>query len=200
LKTGFSIDDIQVLSPMKKGVIGTVELNKSLQEIINPSGYGKPEIRRGNTIFRIGDRVLCTKNDYDKNVFNGETGVIEQIIDEEGAVELKIKFNGSGSVEYARDELDEIDLAYAMTIHKMQGSEAKVVIIPVSTSHYIMLARNLLYTGVTRARERVVLIGTKKAYHIAVKNDKITRRNTKLAERLKSQESTLMGVAEQILT
>jgi exodeoxyribonuclease V alpha subunit len=199
LKTGFSIDDIQVLSPMKKGVIGTVELNKSLQEIINPSGYGKPEIRRGNTIFRVGDRVLCTKNDYDKNVFNGETGVIEQIIDEEGAVELKIKFNGSGSVEYARDELDEIDLAYAMTIHKMQGSEAKVVIIPVSTSHYIMLARNLLYTGVTRARERVVLIGTKKAYHIAVKNDKITRRNTKLAERLKSQESTLMG-AEQILT
>jgi len=198
LQTGYSINDVQVLSPMKKGVLGTVELNKSLQEIINPSGFGKPEIRRGSTIFRVDDRVLCTRNSYEKDVYNGEAGVIEQIIDREGIVTLKIKFNGSDSIEYARDELDEVDLAYAMTIHKMQGSEAKAVIMPVSTSHYVMLARNLLYTGVTRARERVVLIGTKKAYNIAVKNDKIARKNTRLAERLKERESTLMEAGQGI--
>lgn len=185
IELGYPVEEIQVLSPMKKGPVGTVELNRILQEAVNPPEPGKPELQRGNTTFRLGDKVICTKNNYFKCVFNGETGtVLDVITDNEGSVSgLAVKFNGE-PVGYALDELGELELAYAVTVHKAQGTETEVVIMPVTASHYVMLARNLLYTGMTRAKEKLVLVGTKKALRIAVSNDRVTRRNTRLAERL----------------
>jgi len=187
---GYTSADILVLSPMKKGPIGTEELNRVLQETLNPSAPHKEEIAVGKTIFRVGDKIIQTKNNYTKEVFNGDIGTIDRIdylLDKEGQVTeekgLYCTINGQ-MVTYTKEELHELQLAYSITIHKSQGGQAPIVIIPVSTSHYILLARNLIYTGITRAESKVVLVGTKKALQIAINNNKIVARYTRLAKRI----------------
>jgi len=173
------VDDIQVLSPMYKGEIGADNLNYRLREALNLKGK---EIKYGNNSFRENDKVMQIKNNYDKEVFNGDIGRIKNIDVEEHI--LEVNFYGR-MVGYNFSELDELVLAYAITVHKSQGSEYRIVIIPVMTQHYLLLQRNLLYTGITRAKNMVILIGTKKALWIAIKNNKTFHRNTSLKERLK---------------
>jgi exodeoxyribonuclease V alpha subunit len=172
-------EDIQVLCPMQRGVLGARNLNNVLQEALNKE---KLEIKVGAVTFKKGDKVMQIKNNYDKNVFNGDIGRIIDIDKEESSV--LINFDGN-DVDYDTSEMDEVVLAYATTIHKSQGSEYKIVIAPISTSHYVMLQRNLIYTCVTRAKKILVLVGSKKAIAMAVNNDKINRRNTMLQNRLK---------------
>lgn len=172
------VDDIQVLSPMYKGEVGADNLNYCLREALNLKGK---EIKYGNHSFRVNDKVMQIKNNYDKEVFNGDIGRIENIEEEEHI--LEVNFYGR-KVGYDFSELNELVLAYAITVHKSQGSEYRIVVIPVMTQHYLLLQRNLLYTGITRAKEMVILIGTKKALWIAIKNNKTFHRNTSLKERL----------------
>ena len=172
------IRDIQVLCPMQRGETGAQNLNLLLQESLNPTDV---MLRYGGTIYRIRDKVMQIKNNYDKNVFNGDIGVISGMDTEDRT--LVITFEGN-EVDYDVTELDEIVLAYACTVHKSQGSEYPVVVMPLTMQHYMMLQRNLLYTGVTRAKKVFVLVGTKRAIGIAVSNDKIQKRNTMLARRL----------------
>src|SRR6202048_4742184 len=169
--------DIQVLCPMNGGGLGARSLNIELQRALNPSG--EPKVEKFGTTFAIGDKVMQIENDYDKEVYNGDIGVVEAIDLELG--EITIAFDG-WPVAYAFGELDQIVLAYATTIHKSQGSEFPAVVIPVTTQHYMMLQRNLLYTGVTRGKRRVILLGQKKAVAIAVKNVLGRRRWSKLRE------------------
>lgn len=171
------VEDIQVISPMYRGPLGVDNLNSILQEKLNP---GK-DLLCGTRNFRIGDRVMQIKNNYDKEVFNGDVGFVRTVDLSEG--KLAVEYS-EHTVEYNFNEMDQIVLAYAITVHKSQGSEYPAVIMPVSTHHYTMLQRNLLYTAVTRAERLVVLVGTKKAIAIAVKNNKIERRYTSLKERL----------------
>ncbi|OGJ87460.1 MAG: recombinase RecD, partial [Candidatus Raymondbacteria bacterium RifOxyB12_full_50_8] len=181
----FNLDplkDIMVLSPMHKGEIGTAMLNAALQEALNPHGR---ELARGGRCFREGDKIMQVQNNYDKDVFNGDLGFIRTIDPEEQTVE--VLFDGR-AVSYDFTELDDLMLAYAISIHKSQGSEYPAVIIPVHTTHFIMLQRTLLYTAVTRAKKLAVLVGTKKALSIAVKNDATRRRFTLLAQRLQARE------------
>jgi exodeoxyribonuclease V alpha subunit len=182
-KFGLPSRDIQVLSPMHRGVVGARTLNQKLQEKINPLRYDRPEYRSGNRVFRRGDRVLQLRNNYDKDVFNGDVGRIEHIDLEEG--EIWVEFEGRG-VAYELSDLDELTLAYAMSVHKSQGSEYPVVVLPMLTQHYVMLQRNLLYTAITRAKKMVVIVGTRKAIAIAVNNDKIAERWSALKERLRN--------------
>lgn len=181
-KFGISVDDIQVLSPMHRGIAGVRSLNEKLQAHLNPLRYDKPEYRAGSRLLRVGDRVLQLRNNYDKNVFNGDIGRIEHIDLEEG--ELWVNFEGS-KVSYEFSDLDELTLAYAMSIHKSQGSEYSVVVVPMLTQHYMLLQRNLLYTAITRAKRMVVIVGTRKAIAMAVKNDKVAARWSALQERLR---------------
>jgi len=176
-----SIEDIQVLSPMHRGEIGVGELNRALQDALNPPEEGKREWRHGSRVFRMGDKVLQMRNNYNKQVFNGDLGrVVEMDAEEQRIV---VNFDGE-RVEYEFGELDELVHAFAMSVHKSQGSEYRAVVIPILTQHYMMLQRNLLYTGVTRAKELVVLVGTQKAIGLAVRNDKVAQRNSRLAKRL----------------
>ncbi len=184
-KFGIPVEDIQVLSPMHRGGAGARALNEKLQAGLNPLRYDRPEYRSGNRLFRPGDRVLQLRNNYDKDVFNGDVGRIEQIDLEEG--EIRVNFEGR-SVTYEFSDLDELTLAYAMSVHKSQGSEYPVVVLPLLTQHYMLLQRNLLYTAITRAKKMVIVVGTRKAIAIAVKNDKIAARWTALAERLRNQK------------
>lgn len=180
-KFGFdSMNDIQVLAPMHRGIIGVTNLNASLQKELNSC---TDEITRAGKLFKVGDKVLQTRNNYDKDVYNGDIGRI-RTIDKE-LQELKIDYDGK-IVSYDYTDLDEIVLAYAISVHKSQGSEYPVVIIPVLTQHYLLLQRNLLYTGITRGKKLVILVGTKKALAIAVKNNKQQQRYTLLKERLLS--------------
>ncbi|MDW7675105.1 MAG: ATP-dependent RecD-like DNA helicase [Bacillota bacterium] len=182
---GKSIEDIQVLSPMKKTETGVENLNKCLQAALNPHHPLKEKIETKNHTYRVGDKVMQIINNYDKGVFNGDVGIIYQI--ENGSGDnpmLEVMFDDR-LINYKKEELEELNLAYAITVHKSQGSEYPVVIMPISTQHYVMLARNLLYTGITRAREKVVLLGTAKAVNIAIRNNKVLKRNSKLAERIK---------------
>ncbi|MCD8371527.1 MAG: ATP-dependent RecD-like DNA helicase [Clostridiales bacterium] len=179
--------DIQVLTPMQRGVCGAANLNQLLQEAMNPSNIF---LKRGGTQYRLHDKVMQIKNDYDKEVFNGDIGIVARVDTEDG--ELIVDFSdGTPSgcdgreVTYDVTELDELVLAYATTIHKAQGSEYPIVVMPFTMSHYVMLQRNLLYTGVTRAKKILVLIGEKKAISYAVRNETTMSRNTKLAERLR---------------
>ena len=172
------LKEIQVLAPMHKGTIGVTNLNIELQKRLNPGPSG---ITRGAWNFRLGDKVMQIVNNYDKDVFNGDIGWISKIDPEER--EVVIDFDGR-PVPYDYSDLDEIVLAYAVSVHKSQGSEYPVVILPVVTQHYLLLQRNLIYTGITRAKKRVVLIGTKKALAIAIRNNKPQRRYTLLSERL----------------
>lgn len=180
-KKGFSFDDIQILSPMYKTASGVQELNQKIQELIS-SKQERKSVKIGFKVFAEGDRVMQLKNNYEKNVFNGDQGKIV-LIDKDDA-SLRVMF-GENEINYSFLECDELVLSYACTIHKSQGSEYKVVIIPVTTSHFVMLQRNLLYTAITRAKDMCILIGEKKALSIAIKNDKPVIRNTTLKELLR---------------
>lgn len=173
--------DIQVLSPMHRGVIGVGALNEALQAGLNPPAAQKAEKRIGNRVYRLGDRVMQIRNNYDKDVYNGDMGAIHGIDVEMQKVTVVID---GRPVVYDFLELDELIHAYAVSVHKSQGSEFPAVVIPVLTSHYMMLQRNLLYTAVTRAKRLVVLVGQPKAIAMAVNNDKVTQRFTGLRERL----------------
>ncbi len=173
-----ALRETQVLTPMHKGIIGVANLNIELQKRLNP---GQPGITHGAWNFRIGDKVMQIVNNYDKDVFNGDIGWISKIDAEER--EVVIEFDGR-PVPYDYSDLDEVVLAYAVSVHKSQGSEYPVVILPVVTQHYMLLQRNLIYTGITRAKKLVIMIGTKKALAIAIRNNKPQRRYTLLSERL----------------
>jgi exodeoxyribonuclease V alpha subunit len=194
-RAGMGLHEINVLTPMRKGEAGVEALNKELQAALNPPGPGKAEIQLGTTVFRLGDKVMQTRNNYEAGVFNGDTGVIAEIRlageaesddgeDEEDTVVVAFP---SGDVAYSRDALEHLVLAYASTIHKAQGAEySGTVFIPVVLQHSIMLQRNLIYTAITRARERVVLVGQVAAIRRAVSNVSGRRRYSRLAERLRS--------------
>ena len=175
---GRSPFDIQVLTPMQRGITGAANLNQLLQHALNP---GEEGLRRGGYCFRVRDKVMQIKNNYDKEIFNGDIGTVE-LADEENR-SLAVRFDDR-TVEYDISELDELVHAYATTIHKAQGSEYPVVVMPVLMSHYVMLQRNLIYTGITRAKKLLVMVGTKKALSYAVRNVTVSRRNTLLGERL----------------
>jgi exodeoxyribonuclease V alpha subunit len=175
--------EIQVITPMTRGSLGTVNLNKMIQESANPPQKGKPQLQVGERIFRVGDRVIHRRNNYDLGVFNGDIGVIQEIDNEELTCEVSF-FPDERIVEYKRDDIPELDLSYAITIHKSQGSEFGAVIIPVLSQHFKMLYRNLIYTGLTRARKLAVLVGTRKALAMAVKNQDTSQRQTYLKELL----------------
>lgn len=175
---GIGADSIQVLTPMQRGVVGAASLNIALQQSLNGNG---DSLSRGGYTFRKGDRVMQLRNDYDKEVFNGDLGYITEVNLEDRV--LKVDFDGR-DIEYDSTELDELSLAYATTIHKAQGSEYPVVVIPVMMNHFVMLQRNLIYTGITRARKVCVLIGQLKALSYAVRNLTVQKRNTRLKERL----------------
>lgn len=195
LDLGYDISDMLVLSPMKKGNIGTIELNKRLQEILNPKDDSKKEVKHGEKTYRVGDKIMQTINRPDKGIFNGDIGIItdigkEKIEHENGKVvevdTIYSDFQGV-KVKHHREEWTDLELGYSISIHKSQGGQAPIVIMPISTSHYKMLARNLLYTGMTRAEEKLVLIGQQQALNIAIANNKISKRNTKLKERIDIQ-------------
>ena len=173
-----SPDRIQVLTPMQRGVVGAANLNLLLQQALNPSG---PSLGRGGYTYRQGDRVMQLCNNYAKEVFNGDLGYIREVDTEERT--LKVDFDGKW-VEYDVTELDELTLAYATTIHKAQGSEYPIVVMPVLMTHFVMLQRNLIYTGITRAKKICVLLGAAKALAYAVRNVSVLKRNTRLKERL----------------
>lgn len=173
-----AVDDIQVLTPMHKGVVGAENLNMELQKTLNPVQDG---IIRGNRSFRVNDKVMQIKNNYDKEVFNGDIGRITGIRPEE--YQVTVTFDGR-DVAYEFSDLDEIVLAYAVSVHKSQGSEYPAVVIPILTQHYILLQRNLIYTAITRGRDLVVMVGTRKALAMGINNDKTQKRHTLLRHRL----------------
>ncbi|RLB10615.1 MAG: ATP-dependent RecD-like DNA helicase [Deltaproteobacteria bacterium] len=178
-KFGFDpYEDIQVITPMNKGIIGAENLNEKLQKALNPFSFG---ITKGTKKFKVKDKVMQLRNNYEKGVFNGDIGRIVKI-DQENQ-EVFIAFD-TGIVAYDYSELDEISLAYAISVHKSQGSEYPAVVIPIFIQHYVLLQRNLIYTAITRGKKLVVIVGTKKAFLIGIKNNKIQRRYTKLNKRL----------------
>ncbi|WP_165078392.1 MULTISPECIES: ATP-dependent RecD-like DNA helicase [unclassified Desulfovibrio] len=172
------VDDVQVLTPMHKGAVGAGRMNALLQEALNPNGL---EVRRGDRAFRLHDKVMQVRNNYEKDVFNGDMGRITHMDPRERT--LGVTFDGR-VVPYDFDELDELAPAYAISIHKSQGSEYPAVVIPLMMQHYVLLQRNLVYTGVTRGKKLVILVGEPRALHMAVKNNKTHRRFTRLAQRL----------------
>lgn len=176
---GFDVlKDVQILSPMHRFLCGVENLNLMLQEQLNPK-KNQDELKYSSQTFRVGDKVMHIRNNYQKNVFNGDIGFIQDVNNEKLTVDY---FNHI--VTYEKNELNELTLAYASSVHKSQGSEYKVVIIPLSTSHYIMLQRNLLYTAITRAKQKVIIIGSKKALMTAIQSNRTQKRYTLLAERL----------------
>ncbi len=184
---GFGLDPIQgiqVLSPMQRGALGARALNLALQEVLNSAPPEAPRVDRYGSTFSAGDKVMQVENDYERDVFNGDLGVVRAVDLEEG--ELAVEFDGR-EVRYSFAELDELQLAYAISIHKSQGSEYPAVVIPLATQHYTMLARNLLYTAITRGRRLVVVLGQKRALAIAVHTAGDRRRFSKLAEWLKGE-------------
>lgn len=180
-KLGYSLGDLQVITPMHRGPAGVVALNVALQQALNPPASGKVEVGRGEQIFREGDRVLQTANDYDKNVYNGDIGQIERI--DTASKSLVVQFD-LGPVVYQFSELDELELAYALTVHKSQGSEYPAVVMVMHSTHYIMLKRNLFYTALTRAEKLAIIIGDRKGVWKAVRTADENERYTRLTERL----------------
>ncbi|NNE09611.1 MAG: ATP-dependent RecD-like DNA helicase [Gemmatimonadetes bacterium] len=188
IQNGYGIDarrDVQVLAPMNKGIVGVRNLNRELQRLLNPMG---PETRRDEKVLRLRDRVMQLRNNYDKDVYNGDMGRIVEIDSERSIVQ--VQFSGFRAVEYPFHQLDEITLSYAVSVHKSQGSEYRGVIVPLLSEHFPMLQRNLLYTAITRGRELVIVLGTEKTLAMAVRNDRIARRYSFLGERLRLQNST----------
>ena len=195
------VSELQILTPSRKSSVGVDRLNTVMQEYLNPPDSGKMEKKVGDTIFREGDKVMQIKNDYQlewekKNrygiaveqgsgVFNGDTGIIDDINNYNQSV--TVKFEDGRYVDYEFTQLDELELAYAITVHKAQGSEYPIVVMPVLMNHYVMLQRNLIYTGITRAKKILVLVGTKKAISYAVHHVTVNRRNTLLKERLQGE-------------
>ncbi len=175
------VDDVQVLSPTRRGVTGTLRLNTHLQGVLNPGGA---ELSRGDHVLRFGDKVMQIKNDYDKEVFNGDVGRVVGV--EPEARSLRVSFDGR-PVAYGREDLDQLVLAYACTVHKSQGSEYPAVVLPLLGEHYMMLQRNLLYTAVTRARRLLVLVAAPRALRRALGNDLVKLRYTALARRLRGE-------------
>jgi exodeoxyribonuclease V alpha subunit len=180
------IRDVQVLCPMNRGLLGIRELNGRLQAALNPPSAEKPEIEKFGWIFRLQDKVIQTENDYDKEVFNGDFGQIEAIdlIEREVAVRFDNRV-----VLYDYGELDEISPAYAITIHKSQGSEFPAVVIPLAMEQYMLLQRNMIYTGITRGKKLVVALGQRNALRVAVKNNRTAGRFSGLLSRLKRADS-----------
>jgi exodeoxyribonuclease V alpha subunit len=173
------VTDIQVICPMYRGVLGVDNVNVVLQDTLNPHGK---ELVIGSRRFRLGDKVMQIKNNYEKMVFNGDSGWIREYNEDSGTIGIDF---GNRIIPYTPADFEEIVLSYAITVHKSQGSEYKAVILPLVTQHYLLLQRNLLYTAVTRAKELVVILGTTKAMAIALKNDEVKARYTRLAERIK---------------
>ena len=187
LPRAFNFDiynDIQVMTPMHKGLVGVANLNAELQKLLNPSGK---EITRGGRCFRVNDKVMQIVNNYEKEVFNGDIGRVVGIELEDQKILVRYD---ERVIDYGWNELDELVLAYAISIHKSQGSEYPAVVVPILTQHYIMLQRNLLYTAITRAKKLVVLVGSRKAMAIAIRNNKVQRRYTALTQRLASSENS----------
>jgi len=180
-----AVDDIQVLSPMYNTASGVNNLNRILQQSLNP--YGDTCYKRGDKVIKVGDKVMQIKNNYEKEVFNGDIGRVEGVDEEES--KLLINFD-ERLIEYDFNELDDIVVAYAATIHKSQGSEYRGVVMPVTLQHSIMLQRNLIYTAVTRAKELLIMVGSKRALNVAIQNDRIRRRYTELKERLQEVDSS----------
>jgi exodeoxyribonuclease V alpha subunit len=177
--------DIQVLSPMHRGVVGVAALNEALQVALNPPSTNKPQRQIGSRSYRLGDRVMQIRNNYDKEVYNGDLGTISAMDVELQKLTVTVD---NRAVIYDFLELDDLVHAWAVSVHKSQGSEFPAVVIPVLTAHYMMLQRNLLYTAVTRARRLVVLVGQPKAIGLAVRNNIVTARFTGLRERLVNYE------------
>lgn len=180
------VRDVQVLVPMYRGAAGVDALNTLLQATLNPPGNGKIEKKLAGQTFRVGDKVMQIRNNYDKDVYNGDLGTIKAInrIDQT----LMVDVDGVRAVNYDFTEADELVLAYAVSVHKAQGSEFPAVVMPVLTQHYVMLQRNLIYTGITRAEKLCVLVGNNKALRIAVNNNKVAKRYSGLAGRLRAAE------------
>jgi exodeoxyribonuclease V alpha subunit len=176
--------EIQVLCPMNGGPVGTRRLNELLQETLNPVGAGKAEMRSAGRTIRSGDRLIAMRNNYQLEVFNGDLAHVNRIDPVDQLLELSLDDGRTVSVPFS--EADEFAHAFAISVHRAQGSEFRAVVVPVLMAHYMMLQRNLLYTAITRARELVVLVAQPKAVAIAVRNDRIARRNTALADRLRS--------------
>jgi exodeoxyribonuclease V alpha subunit len=181
-KFGFDpVQDIQVMAPIYRGPAGVIALNDRLQDKLNPPANNKPEKRLFGTVFRLGDKVMQTQNNYDKDVYNGDIGFIRSI----DVIEQTLNVNFDGrTVAFDWSEADELALAYAVSVHKAQGSEIPVVVMPIVTQHYMMLQRNLLYTAITRARKLCVLTGSRRAIGMAVRNNKVAQRFTALEWRL----------------
>lgn len=178
------IRDVQVVCPMNRGSLGVRELNQQLQRVLNPPTLHTPAVEKYGWRFQVRDKVIQTENNYDKEVFNGDIGTIESI--DKTEQEVAIRFDNR-LVQYDFSELDEVSLAYAVTIHKSQGSEFPAVVIPLATQHYALLQRNLIYTGVTRGKQLVVVVGQKKAFGLAVRNDRTQKRHSGLLECLIGQ-------------
>ncbi|HEX9012498.1 MAG TPA: AAA family ATPase, partial [Anaerolineaceae bacterium] len=176
-------DEIQVITPMYRGAAGVDALNLRLQAVLNPASPSKPERSLFGQLFRVGDKVMQTQNNYDKEVFNGDIGWVSHLSLENH--DLSVDFDGR-EVVYDWTEADQLVLAYAITVHKSQGSEFPVVVMPLVTQHYLMLQRNLLYTGITRARRLCVLVGDRRAVRIAVSNNKVADRYSALDVRLRA--------------
>ncbi len=183
--------EIQILSPMTRGSLGTVKLNEALQNSVNPAEKDKAQITLGERVFRVGDRVIHRKNNYDLGVYNGDIGKIRAINSIDLTCTVRF-FSDKRDVEYQKDQISELDLAYAITIHKSQGSEFDCVIIPLVSQHFKMLFRNLIYTGLTRAKKLAVFVGTRQALAMAIRNMDTARRQTALSMLLKElQKSSL---------
>lgn len=185
---GDAVEDVQVLSPIRRSVTGVDHLNDVLQASLNPPSAGKAEWRAGPLRLRVGDKVMQTRNNYDKGVFNGDVGRVQSVDEEEGLVFVRyVQPDGVQVVEYGSGDADELTLAYCITVHKSQGSEYPAVIMPLTTQHYIMLQRHLLYTAVTRARRLVVLVGSRKALQMALDGINEEPRATLLKQRLQGR-------------
>ena len=178
------IEGVQILSPFRKrGAVGADQLNKEIRDLINPARKGANELRHGMRVFREGDRIIQTKNN--DTVSNGDVGVIERIYqDEDGETLVDIKLFDGRAVAYTGDMMDDVDWSYCITIHKSQGSEVPTAIIPLLKEHYIMLRRNLLYTAISRAKEKVILIGQRQAVYMAIHRSDVDKRNTVFADRI----------------
>jgi exodeoxyribonuclease V alpha subunit len=186
------VQGVQVLTPMHRGLLGTIQLNRELQNLFNPTGEA---LERGGSLLRVQDKVMQLRNNYEKGVFNGDLGRIVGIDKEQG--KIRVDFDEK-IVEYEADELDEISLAYATSIHKSQGSEYPAVVIPLHTSHYMMLYRSILYTAVTRGKQLVIVVGSRKALAMAIRNVRVEKRNTGLKERLAASAGAVSSFAFQV--
>jgi exodeoxyribonuclease V alpha subunit len=187
LRPGEEAQAVQVLTPMHRGLLGTMQLNRELQQLLNPAGEA---LERNGAVLRVRDKVMQLRNNYDKGIFNGDLGRIVSIDKEEG--KIRVDFDDK-LVEYESDEWDEISLAYATSIHKSQGSEYPAVILPLHTSHYMMLYRSILYTAVTRGKKLVIVVGSRRALAMAIRNVRVEKRNTGLRERLGAFEQSQTG-------